>query len=342
VLLIVNETFGFDFGDMCAPFETHGPFIAPRTSFTSTWFGIVKANSTGAANVTRKNASMVFEGLPHPAIKLEVAKAGLVTAANGSTVLLALLGAWYSDTPTSPPCCNETVVAFVADPKSVDADGVPRRWTYLSQLADKRALRAALPPPTSEEGPNEAAFVTLSSGELYAVIRTDGGDGPTHPHRPFVAVRSSDHGLTWSAPAVLGQDIGSARPQVVALARDVLLVSGGRPGINVWASSDGGSAWTTYNVAEIHNSMITAAGLDPAADAFCSAFVRQSAGTELGNATWSQSSGYTGLSRINNTAALLCYDSADGASGGYPGKPPPECEKSAAAVYCMVVLVPGP
>lgn len=168
------------------------------------------------------------------------------------------------------------------------------------------------------------------------IARTDGGDGPQHTHRPFVMMRSHDGGTTWSSPREVGPAVGSARPNLVVLASGRLLLSGGRPGVNLWSSIDDGATWTAFNVPSLHNARLTSAGLNPAVDSFCAAMVAQSDGNSL-NGTWCQSSGYTGLSLVNATSALLCYDTADGSTGGYSQQPPPQCRKTEAAVYCMVV-----
>lgn len=94
----MNSSFGFDFGDMCAPFVTHAAYVSPRTEFSTTWIGVVTANTcaingtaTFNATVRRQNTSVTFAGLPSPATKLEIHKASMLLL-NGTTKMFVLAG----------------------------------------------------------------------------------------------------------------------------------------------------------------------------------------------------------------------------------------------------------
>ena len=75
-----------------------------------------------------------------------------------------------------------------------------------------------------------AAVPQTADGNLLVVFRTDGGDGyPDHTHKPFMKVRSTDQGLTWSKPVSLPPGVLSARPQLLLLApKGPLLLTGGQ------------------------------------------------------------------------------------------------------------------
>jgi hypothetical protein len=89
-------------------------------------------------------------------------------------------------------------------------------------------------------------------------------------------VYSADQGRTWSAPVALspplrsgGAFAGSARPMLLSiLGGGPLLLSGGRPYLQLWVSADGtGDVWSAVNLAGEHNRRQA----DPALR-FCDAF----------------------------------------------------------------------
>lgn len=113
--------------------------------------------------------------------------------------------------------------------------------------------------PTSEEGPNEAALSLLrDNNTLLAVYRVDGGDGsPHHRHTPYMASNSTDGGKTWSTGELMPPQLLSAKPQLLRLESGALLLSGGRPGLKLWANPNGdGKAWETYDIPYWHNRLM--------------------------------------------------------------------------------------
>ncbi len=84
----------------------------------------------------------------------------------------------------------------------------------------------------------EPSLCVTPDGDMVCVIRcTD------HRSRPMLIARSSDRGLTWSAPEKL-HDFG-VMPQTVLLGSGVMALSFGRPGAHVVFSADGtGRQWT--------------------------------------------------------------------------------------------------
>jgi hypothetical protein len=145
----------------------------------------------------------------------------------------------------------------------------------VGQVASKASLIAA--GFASEEGPNENDVVLLKDGKtLLCVFRRDGGDGvPHHAHVPYVFATSTDRGVTWhleSAP----EQLLSARPRALVLGNGALVVSGGRPALNLWVSPSGEvtGPWDKFDIPTEHNR-----GAAPD-DRFCNAF--ENATTSLG------------------------------------------------------------
>ena len=156
-------------------------------------------------------------------------------------------------------CCNDTVLTYLT------SDG-GKHWRYHSTIATKQSINAAGFP--SQEGPNENDLVLLPDNKtLFCVIRRDGGDGwPNHTHVPFLFARSVDTGRTWrvtEAPA----DMLSARPRMRLLSGGALVVSGGRPALNMWVSMDSGAHFTKFDIPSLHNKH-----MQSPADRFCPEF----------------------------------------------------------------------
>jgi photosystem II stability/assembly factor-like uncharacterized protein len=71
--------------------------------------------------------------------------------------------------------------------------------------------------------------------------------------------RSDDDGEHWGA-AVQLPVAWSVKPRLRVTSRGLLLLTGGRPGIDLWASADKGSSWSRWNLAEEHNKRVAAIG----------------------------------------------------------------------------------
>jgi hypothetical protein len=191
----------------------------------------------------------------------------------------------------------------------------------------------------SEEGANENDMAVLADGSLLVVFRVDGGDGwPDHPHAPFMSVRSRDMGLTWDAPQALPAGVLSARPRLLMLTpQGPLLLTGGRPHLQLWVSSDGtggASTWEAYNIAREHNARQT----DPALR-YCDAFAN-------GSSTWLESTCYNSLVRVGDSCALsgsggcspralVCYDRM----GTEAPVAPAACQPKEINTFCMQITV---
>jgi hypothetical protein len=162
-------------------------------------------------------------------------------------------------------CCNGSVVAYVSDTTGMS-------WHLRSIIASKETLTKLRIP--SEEGPNENTVVILRDGKtLLCVIRVDGGDGAPHSyHRPYLFAQSQDNAFTWSLKRAPPQLL-SARPRALVLGNGALLLSGGRPGLGLWVSTDGfGKQWKSFDIPTEHNRLVA----DPA-QKYCSEFLAANA-----------------------------------------------------------------
>ena len=81
---------------------------------------------------------------------------------------------------------------------------------------------------------------------------------PSHRTLPFLTSRSTDRGRTWSPATPLPDDMLSATPKATVLGNGALLVSGGRPGVDLWVSADGfGEEWQRYSLPTYHNQLVS-------------------------------------------------------------------------------------
>ncbi len=119
--------------------------------------------------------------------------------------------------------------------RSVDGG---RAWRMLARIP-YRPDEAADPQAAKRDGFSEPTFEVLSDGALYAVLRTTDGNGSG----PMYSVRSSDNGRTWTKPAVMAP--AGVLPRLLRLANGVLVLSSGRPGVQLRFSRDGhGRTWS--------------------------------------------------------------------------------------------------
>ena len=97
----------------------------------------------------------------------------------------------------------------------------------------------------------------LHDGSLLTVYRV------SNPG-PYFQSRSVDGGQTWSAPAAMpgSHSVDPALEVVTVDGKEVVLLSGGRPGLFMHASLDSGRTWTTSNILANHNAGISASVSD--------------------------------------------------------------------------------
>ena len=134
---------------------------------------------------------------------------------------------------------------------------------------------------------------------------------------PYWKAFSSDEGHTWT-DAVQMPTQWSVRPLLTVLPDSGLVVlTGGRPGINLWASADGGEEWARFNIAEKHNEGIKAAG-GPEALLYVPAVVAvNSSASPMPSPP--QSTSYTGAAVAADGTLVISYDRLANGWSGPPG-----------------------
>lgn len=198
---------------------------------------------------------------------------------------------------------------FVDEPKwnvfAVTSEDGGQTWRFLSIVATWKDV------PDEPEGPDESNTARLPDGRLLCVYRV--GSGKSHLfHKSY----SSDEGQTWSRPARI-EGAWSVEPQLVCLNNGLLLLSGGRPGLFLWACADGkGDRWVKLNLAEHHNALVRDAGLHYSA-AFCGAEEAVKP---------AQSTSYTCMKALGPDEVLISYDRL---GNGWQPAPGPWGETSA-------------
>lgn len=98
---------------------------------------------------------------------------------------------------------------------------------------------------TDRIGFSEPAYEVLADGSFLCVIRSADGDGVTNGvgNGPMYASRSTDMGVTWSAPAVIAP--AGALPRLLRLKNGVTVLSSGRPGVQLRFTKTGeNGSWT--------------------------------------------------------------------------------------------------
>jgi hypothetical protein len=93
-------------------------------------------------------------------------------------------------------------------------------------------------PDRRRDGFTEPALEVLPNGELLGILRTTDGNGVG----PMYSVRSADQGRTWSRPQTFAET--GVLPRLLQLRNGVLVLSSGRPGVDLRFSTDNGRTWS--------------------------------------------------------------------------------------------------
>jgi len=244
-------------GSVTAVADRDGKYFAFNSSYAD--FFIFSDDLPISFTGTRKNVSVVFRGLPAPATcgnerhafgcPFRTGGRGSVRLADGTLVMSIIVYWGGAHANPNPKLAAEatSVVAFRS------ADGF--EWEYAGTILDAATAHA------SEEGPNENDLAMLDDGTtILCVCRLDAGDGPlTRPYVPYVALRSTDGGRTWSAPVSLGEGVGCARPRLLSMPAGGIVLAGGRLSptnrdIIMWSNAAGdGVAWKAHSISYQHN-----------------------------------------------------------------------------------------
>ncbi len=93
-------------------------------------------------------------------------------------------------------------------------------------------------PDLRRDGFTEPALELLPNGDLLAILRTTDGNGVG----PMYASRSRDNGATWSKPLPFTET--GVLPRLLQLKNGVLVLSSGRPGVDLRFSTDNGATFS--------------------------------------------------------------------------------------------------
>eukprot|EP01047_Picozoa_sp_COSAG01_P066669 COSAG01_NODE_9250_length_2504_cov_3.542067_3_plen_238_part_00 len=141
--------------------------------------------------------------------------------------------------------------------------GLYRHWTrratiffmHSTDLGRSWVLRSYIPwrPAfgSSADGPGEPSTAVLADGSLWCIFRADSTQN-------YWSARSGDLGVTWNRISKL-PFAWSVKPRLRVTTKGLLVLTGGRPGIDMWASRDG-NHWSRWNLAAEHNKLMIAAG----------------------------------------------------------------------------------
>jgi hypothetical protein len=159
---------------------------------------------------------------------------------------LTTISGWFA-----PKDKGKTFGAFSNDVKTNVAaiesrDGL--HWQVKAIIADENS---GLP---GSEGPNEAALARLKDGRLMCIFRQgcqSAKEIESKNHR-YGQSFSTDEGRTWSAPSLI--EPWAVQPVLASLGENGLILTGGRPDIQVWLNGDGlGKDWERIDLLAHHN-----------------------------------------------------------------------------------------
>ena len=109
-------------------------------------------------------------------------------------------------------------------------------WKIQGRILYQPDLKAD-PKGKEHDGFGEPAFEMLADGSFICVMRTTDGAGIG----PMYSSRSTDMGKTWSKPKAIAEN--GVLPRLLKLENGILVLSSGRPGVQVRFSKDGEN-WT--------------------------------------------------------------------------------------------------
>ncbi len=159
-------------------------------------------------------------------------------------------------------------------------------WRYYSTIA---AGEPALASEPHYEGPNESNLLRLADGDLMAVFRVGSGR-----HWQIRRCYSHDEGRTWTKPDAL--PAYSVLPHVVRTANGLIVLTTGRPGIDLWLATDARAThWQRVDVIAHHNTRESDA-------------TYRITSTGSGDTLRWQTTSYTAMTEVAPNRLLLIYE----------------------------------
>ena len=238
--------------------------------------------------------SVLYSGFPFEVEALTYGSA-VVSVGSGTSAALVQTVAYT----TTMPLQYQELAAF----RSTDGG---KTFQFQQVVGSHNQTRPSA--ATVWQGPGENDLVVLQDGSLLSVFRVQS----CHPYR---SSRSQD-GRSWTAPTLLAPNVlGSVRPKLLRLPSGQLLLSGGRPGLSMWISTDAAAdTWTRINIAAVHNRLVS----DPSwkyqpgfvnDSDVCSATTKSTSGCSCQHPTGpSPTTAYTSLLQVGPRQFLLQYD----------------------------------
>jgi hypothetical protein len=173
----------------------------------------------------------------------------------------------------------------------VHSTDLGRSWQLRSVIPWQAAFGA------DSDGPGEPTTARLQDGTLWCIFRSDST-------QYYWSATSVDEGSSWHNISKL-PFAWSVKPRLRVTSKGVLVLTGGRPGIDLWASNNKGQSWTRFNLAKEHNQLMVG---QPASLLF-DAQVVDADGPHVPRAQPEpQTSSYTGLAEAADGAMVVSYD----------------------------------
>jgi hypothetical protein len=143
---------------------------------------------------------------------------------------------------TAFPAPHSCYTTYIMELSSASHGVNSSHWQFLSRIDyDKDAMKWT---NNDIEGPCEPDLTVLADGTLLLVFRMNS-------NMNLMLSRSGDEGKSWSAPVRM--NAWAVFPQLRTLSNGALILSSGRPGIDLWVGSADGRSWQRHNLAGVHN-----------------------------------------------------------------------------------------
>ncbi len=164
-------------------------------------------------------------------------------------------------------------------------------WRYYSTIATPDLSHAS---ELGFEGANETSVIQLADGDLMAVYRPGNG-----LKWNLMRTYSHDEGRTWTKPETI--PAYSVMPEMVRTANETIVLTTGRPGVDMWLSTDPRArTWQKIDLVAHHNSWSS----DPSYRIIDFPFSKPYTSDKI----MSQTTAYTAIVQVAPNKLLVMYD----------------------------------